>query len=69
MVKFPGNLDTQVFFLEEFFTALALGSELLQVVIVAKNVGIVDVNIRVEIEAFLAGLTGQAVGMKGQIRF
>ena len=67
MVKFVANLDTVVFFAKVFFTDLALGSVLFQVVVVAKHRVAFNVDILAEIEALLAGLAGQAGRVKGQI--
>ena len=67
MIKFVANLDTVVFFAKIFFTDLALGSVLFQVVVVAKYRISFNVDILAEIEALLASLAGEAGRVKGQI--
>ena len=67
MVKFVANLDTVVFFAKIFFTDLALGSMLFQVVVVTENRISFNVDILAEVEALLAGLAGEAGRVKGQI--
>ena len=67
MIKFVANLDTVVFFAKVFFTDLALGSVLFQVVVIAKYRVAFNVDILAEIEALLASLAGEAGRVKGQI--